>query len=99
MGAAETWATVSPRRTRSASELQHRANAVLELHQLKRAVDLVKAHAVRDERVDVDIAPQVAIDQLRHLVAALDPTERRPTHSPPGDQHPRHDVQCLALAG
>jgi hypothetical protein len=32
---------------------------------------------VRDERVDVDVAGEVALDELRHLVAALDAAERR----------------------
>ena len=34
-------------------------------------------HAVRDERVDVDLAGEPALDQRGHAVAALDPAERR----------------------
>ena len=56
---------------------EHAADAVLGLHQLEAAVDFVEREAVRDERVDVDLAGEVALDQLGHVVAALDPAERR----------------------
>src|SRR5438132_12739563 len=59
------------------SEVNHAADAVLRLHQLEAAVDLVQRQLVGDERLDVDLARQPALDQLRHLVAALDSAERR----------------------
>src|SRR6266516_4688497 len=39
-----------------------------------------------------------AIDQLRHLVAALDAAERRAGDAATGDQEARHDFEHLALA-
>src|SRR5213080_4805722 len=57
------------------AEVDHAADAVLGFHQLEAAVDLVEAELVRDERLDVDLAGEPAIDQLRHLVAALDAAE------------------------
>ena len=42
---------------------------------------------------------EVALHELRHLVAALDAAERRAAHPPAGDQEARHDVERLALAG
>ena len=46
-------------------ELDHAADPVLGLHQLEAAVDVVERDPVRDERVDVDLAGEVAVDQLR----------------------------------
>jgi hypothetical protein len=43
-------------------ELDHAADAVLGLHQLEAAVDFVERDPVRDERVEVDLAGQVAVD-------------------------------------
>ena len=47
------------------SELDHAADAVLALHQLEAVVDLVERDPVRDERVDVDLAVEVELDELR----------------------------------
>ena len=69
-------------RLRALAERDHAADAVLGLHQLEPAVDLVQRDAVRDERVDVDVAGQVAVDELGHLVAALDAAERRAGDAP-----------------
>ena len=80
-------------------EPDHAADAVLRLHQLEAAVDLVERERVRDERIDVDVSREVALDQLRHLLAALDAAERRAADAPAGDQQPRHDVERLTLAG
>ena len=40
-----------------------------------------------------------AVDELRHLLAALDAAERRAGHAAAGDQEARHDLERLALAG
>ena len=53
---------------------------------------------MRDERVHVDVAAQVELDQLGHLVASLDAAERGPAHPPPGDEQSGDDVERLALA-
>src|SRR3954469_25002223 len=54
------------------SELDHASDAVLVVHQLEAAVDLVERDPVRDERIDVEVAVEVALDELRDLVAAFD---------------------------
>ena len=77
----------------------HAADPVLGLHQLEAAVDLVEGERVRDERLDVDLAGQPAVDQLRDLVAALDAAERGAGDAAAGDQEARDDVERLALAG
>src|ERR1044072_2275415 len=73
------------------------ADPVLALHQLEASVHFVEAQTVRDERLDVDFAGQVAVDQERHLVAPLDPAERGAGHTATGDQKPGHDVEGLPL--
>ena len=49
--------------------------------------------------LDVDLARQPAVDELRHLVAALDAAERGAGDAAAGDQEARDDVERLALAG
>src|SRR6201999_4338832 len=51
------------------------------------------------KRTHAYLSPEVALDELRHLVAALDAAERRAADAPSGDQQARNDVECLALAG
>src|SRR2546421_8090937 len=80
-------------------EADHAADAVLALHQLERVVDLIERHPVGDERVDVDLAVEVELHELRHLVAALDAAERRATHAAACDQVAGDDVKRLALPG
>src|SRR4051794_33202553 len=96
------WGMTPPRwngsQTRPLVELDHAADAVLRLHELEAAVDVVEADPVRDERVDVDVAVEVALHELRHLVAALHAAERRAAHAPAGDQVAGDDVERLALA-
>ena len=43
-----------------------------------------------DERVEIDLPGQVAVDQGRDLVAALDAAERGAADAPAGDQEARH---------
>src|SRR6185437_2612112 len=62
-------------RSELSGELEHGADAVLRLHQLERTVDVLQRHPVRDEGIDVDLAAQVALDELWDLVAALDAAE------------------------
>src|SRR6202030_2443814 len=83
----------------SAAELDHAADAILTLHQLEPLVDLIEREAVRDERVHVDVAGQVAVDQLRHLVAASDAAERRAENPSARDQVSGDDVERLPPAG
>src|SRR5262249_34433042 len=81
------------------SELDHASDAVLRVHQLEPAVDLVERDPVRDERIDVDVAVEVALDELRDLVAALDAAEARAAHAPALDQGAGDDAGRLPLAG
>src|SRR5688500_18631828 len=82
------WSSIRP-----PSEGDHAADAVLVVHEVEPAVDLVEAQAVGDEGVDVDVARQVAVDQLGHLQAALDAAERRALHPAALHEEPRHDLQ------
>src|SRR3954467_1462870 len=83
----------------SLAELDHAADAVLRFHQLEAAVDLVQRELVGDHRLEVDLACEPAVDQLRNLVAALDSAEGRARDGAAGDQEARHDVERLALPG
>ena len=56
-------------------QLDDPADPVLVVHELEALVDVVEADAVREERVDVDVAVEVALDELGDLVAALDAAE------------------------
>src|SRR6266545_2159618 len=86
------------RREFASGEVDHAADAVLRFHQLEAAVDLVERELVRDERVDVDLAGEIAVDELRYLVASLDAAEGRARHAAAGDQEARDDVERLAFA-
>lgn len=55
--------------------LDDAADPVLSCDQVEAAVDFVEGYAVRDERVDVDLAGQVAIDEFGDLVASLEAAE------------------------
>ena len=59
----------------SGGKVDHAADPVLGLDQLEAPVDVVEPDPVRDERVDVDLPGEVAIDEGRHLVAPLDAAE------------------------
>src|SRR5215207_3768769 len=83
----------------SLRESDDRPDPVLRLHQLEPAVDFVERQLVREERLDVEVAGEPAVDQPRHLVAALEATERRAGDAPPRDQIARDDVERLAPAG
>src|SRR4051794_3401439 len=80
-------------------KLDHAADPVLGLHQLEPAVDLVEPDPVGDERLDVDFPGQVAVDQDRNLVAALDAAEGGAGDAAAGDQKARDDVEGLSPAG
>src|SRR3954451_17590382 len=84
---------------RTLGKLDHAADPVLGLHQLEAAVDLVEPDPVRDERVEVDLAGQVAVDEGGNLVAALDAPEGGAGDAAAGDQQARDDVEGLPLAG
>src|SRR5579875_839699 len=64
------------RRAGPGSERDHAADPVLALHQLEAPVDLVERQRMRQERRHVEPAVEREPDELRHLVAALDPAER-----------------------
>src|SRR5438034_7048172 len=71
---------------RVSRELDHAADAVLCLHQLEAAVDLVELEPVREERLNVDVACKPAFDELRDLRSSLDATERGAGDAPAGDE-------------
>ena len=53
------------------SKLDHRADAVLSLHELEGVVGLVESQAVADQRRDVELACKPAVHELGHLVTAF----------------------------
>ena len=55
--------------------------------------------AAGDQRVEVEVAGQVAVDELGHAVASLGSAERRAGDPAAGDQVARHHLEHLALAG
>src|SRR3954464_6388822 len=81
------------------AESDHAANAVLRVHEVEAAVDLVERDRVGDERVDVDVSGEVAVDVLRNLVAPFHTSERRAGDATAGDEEAGNDVQGLPLAG
>src|SRR3712207_4046296 len=102
------------RRTRSASEirvqsvgihqgypskLDHRTDAVLVVHELEPVVDVLERDPVRDERVHVELAVEVELNELRDLVAAFDAAEGGARDPPAGDEQTGDDVERLPLAG
>src|ERR1700684_1247011 len=70
--------------TDSTSERDHAADAVLALHQFEAPVDLPEGEPVGDERVDVDLAVEVALHECGNAVAPLDSADARAGHAPPG---------------
>src|SRR5919108_2917754 len=80
------------------SEDDHAADAVLRLHQLEAAVDLVQRERVRDERIHVELAVEPSLDKAWHAVAALHAAEGRAGDPAAGDEVARDDVERLALA-
>src|SRR5215203_2178455 len=80
-------------------ERNHAADAVLGLHQLETAIYIVQRQPVRDERVDVDLAGEPAVDEPRDVGSPLDAAERGSGDTPACDEHSRDDVERLALAG
>src|SRR5438477_11643761 len=78
------------------SELDHAADPVLRLHELEAAVHLLQAEAMRDERIDVDLAREIAVHERRHVIAPLQAPEGRAAHAPARDQQARHRVERLA---
>ena len=58
------------RRAVASVERDHAADAVLRVHQLEAAVDLVEGDPVGEQRLDVDLAGEPAVDEQRHLACA-----------------------------
>src|SRR5438552_3070450 len=69
------------------------------LHQLEAAVDVIERDPMRDERVGVDVAVQVTLDEQRHLIASLDTAERRAGNPPARDQEAGDNLEHLAPPG
>ena len=57
--------------------LHHRADGLAFVHQVKRFVDLVQAHGVRDERRQLDLAGHGVFDHAGQFAAALDAAKGR----------------------
>src|SRR3981081_1867713 len=73
-------------RSTASAERDHAADAVLALHQPEAVVDVVERDPVRDERVDVELAVEIQLHELGHLIASLDAAERGSAYTAPLDQ-------------
>src|SRR4029077_3421146 len=91
----EPYTMTAGRRARGADDT---ADAVRLLHQPEALVDVVEREAMRQERLDVDLAREPAVDQERHLGARLHAAERRARDATARDQEARYDLEHLALA-
>ena len=64
------------------------------MHEVEGVVDLLDRHGVGDERIDVDLALHVPVDDLRHVAPALGAAERGAEPLPSRHQleRPRRDL-------
>src|SRR5688572_7065055 len=86
-----TWRTTSSaraarRRLAAQSVHHHRTDRLAALHQLEAVVDVLELEPVRDQRVDLDLAVHVPVDDLRHVAAATRTTEGRALPHAPGHE-------------
>jgi hypothetical protein len=58
------------------SERQHAADAVLCVHEIERGAHVVETHPLREERVDIDAAAEIAVGELWSLFATTPAAER-----------------------
>src|SRR5215467_8059733 len=79
---------------RSLSEGDDAADRFAAMHEVEGVVDLLHRHGVGDERIDVDLAVHVPVDDLRHVAPALGAAERGAEPLPAGDEleWPRADL-------
>ena len=71
--------------------VQHRADAVALLHELKGLVDLGQRLAVGDELVHLEAALEVVLDEVGKLAAALDAAKGAALPDAARDQLERYD--------
>src|SRR4051794_33852953 len=67
-------------------EVDDGADPVLALHELEAVVDVVERELVGDERLEVELAGEPAVDQGGDVLAALEAAEGGAGHAPAGDQ-------------
>src|SRR4051812_33122602 len=82
-----------------ASEGDDAADRLSLVHQMEGVVDLLDRHHVGDQRIDVDLAVHVPVDDLRHVAPSLGAAERRAHPLPAGHQLERTRGDLLAGAG
>src|SRR5690606_10081892 len=61
---------------RRRSVVDHGADALPFVHQVEGLVDVLEAHRMRDEGIDLDLALHVLIDHARKLASPLHAAER-----------------------
>jgi hypothetical protein len=66
------------------------------VHQVEGLVDLLERHRVGDQRVDLDLAVHVPVDDLRHVGAAARAAEGRALPVAAGDELERPRLDLLA---
>src|SRR5687767_1897420 len=77
----------------------HAADRFPFVHQVEGAVDTLQRHRVRDERVDLDLAVHVPVDDPRHVGAAARAAERGALPDAAGDELERAGADLLPRAG
>ena len=82
-----------------AAVLDDGADRLARVHQVERLVDALERQLVRDQRVDLDLAVHVPVDDARHVGAAARAAERRALPDAAGDQLERARRDLLAGAG
>src|SRR5687768_17990709 len=64
----------------------HRTDRLAALHQLEAVVDVLELEPVRDQRVDLNLAVHVPVDDLRHVAAAARAAESGAFPHAPGHE-------------
>ena len=79
--------------------MDNAADALAFVHQFEGFVDVIEAHGVRDEIIELELTLQVAFNNAGQLGAALDPTEGGSLPDATGDELERACGNFLACPG
>ena len=75
------------------------ADGLAGMHQVKGVIDLLDRHDVRDERIDLDLAIHVPVDDPRHVGATARASEGGPLPDASGHQLERPGADFLTRSG
>src|SRR5690606_24267245 len=88
----------SPRRRTRRSVANDRADALPFVHEIEGLVDVLEAHLVRDEGIDLDLAAHVLLDHARQPGASLHAAERAAAPRASRDELDRPRADLLTRA-